>query len=64
MGLTKREIIFLVVMGVLMLVLTILIQFTKFEITEGWEVVFLVFIGFPLGLMIATDPERIKRKEK
>lgn len=61
---TKREKIFLIVMGVMMLILTLLFQFTSFEITEAREVAFLVFIGFPLGLLIATDPERIKRKEK
>jgi uncharacterized membrane protein len=58
MGFTKREIIVLVVLGVMMFVLTLLFQFTSFETTEGWEVFFLVFIGFPLGLMIATDSER------
>jgi hypothetical protein len=29
--------------------------------TEGWEVFSLIFIGFPLGFMIATDPERIEK---
>ena len=58
MGFTKREKIFLAVMGVMMFVLTLLFQFTNFEMTEGWEVFLLVFVLFPLGLMIATDPER------
>jgi hypothetical protein len=61
MSFTKREKIFLSVMGVLMFILALLFNFTAFEMTEGWEVFFLVFIGFPLGLMIATDPERIRK---
>lgn len=56
--LTKREKIALIVLGVTMIVLTILFQFTSFEMTEGWEVFLLIFIGSPLGFMIATDSER------
>lgn len=63
MGFTKREKIFLAVMGVMMFVLTLLFQFTNFEMTEGWEVFLLIFVLFPLGLMIATDPERIKKEK-
>jgi hypothetical protein len=61
LSLTKREKIFITALGVLMLILALLFNFTAFEMTEGWEVFFLVFIGFPLGLMIATDPERIRK---
>jgi len=63
MGLTKREIIVLIVLGVLIFILTLLFQFTNFEMTEGWEVFLLVFMLFPLGLMIATDQERIKMEK-
>jgi uncharacterized membrane protein len=60
-NLTRREIFFLIVLGVMVLVLVILEKFTSFEMTEGWEVFFLVFIGFPLGLFVALDPERLKK---
>jgi len=59
--LTKREIIFLAVLGALMIVIALLYRFTSFKITEGWEVALLVFITFPIGFYIATDPERIKK---
>jgi hypothetical protein len=51
-------------MGGLIFILTILTQLTSFEITEGWELAILIFVGFPLGLYTATDPQRINRKEK
>lgn len=63
-GFTKREIIVLTTLGVFMLAITLLFEFTSFEMTEGWEMLFFAFIGFPLGLLIATDPQRIKRKDK
>jgi hypothetical protein len=60
-NLTRREIFFLIVLGVMVLVLVVLEKFTSFEMTEGWEVFLLVFIGFPLGLFVALDPERLKK---
>jgi cadmium resistance protein CadD (predicted permease) len=59
---TKREIIFLITLGVLMITVSLLQQFASFEMTESWEAFLLVFIGFPLGLWVAIDPERVKNK--
>jgi hypothetical protein len=61
---TKRESITLVILVVFMFLIAALIQFTSFEMTEGWEYFFTVFLGFPLGFYIAIDPERIKRNGK
>lgn len=58
---TKREIIFLTTLGVLMITIALLYQFTSFKMTEGWEVALLIFIGFPLGLWTALDPERLEK---
>lgn len=63
-NLTRREIFFLIVLGAMAFLLVVLETFTSFEMTEGWEVFFLVFIGFPLGLFVAFDPERLKSKDK
>ncbi len=60
-NLTRREIFFLVVLGAMTLILVLLSNFMSFEMTEGWEMFFLVFIGFPLGLFVALDPERLKK---
>jgi hypothetical protein len=55
-SLTRREKIFLISMGVLMLILSFIPQST----VNNYEVLLLVVILIPLGLMIATDPERRK----
>lgn len=60
-NLTRREIFFLIDLGVMAFILVVLETFTSFEMTEGWEMFFLVFIGFPLGLFVALDPERLKK---
>lgn len=48
-------------MGVLMITIALLYKFTSFKMTEGWEVALLIFIGFPLGLWTALDPERLEK---
>jgi len=53
-SLTRREKIFLISLGVLMLILSFIPQST----VNKYEVLLLVVILIPLGLMIATDPER------
>jgi uncharacterized membrane protein len=60
-NLTRREIFFLIVLGVMAFVLVILEKFTSFEMTEGWELFFTAFIGLPLGFFVALDPERLKK---
>ena len=61
---TKREIILLIALGVLMFTLALLYQFTSFEMTEGWEMLLATILFFTLGPYIALDPERLKRKGK
>jgi len=61
MAFTKREKIIFIAIGLIIFTFAFLLQFTAFEATKGWEVLFLIFIVFPIGLLIATDPERIKK---
>jgi hypothetical protein len=58
MPLTKREKIFLIVCGILVFIFAFIPQ----ETLNDYEPLILIFIGFPLGLMIATDPERIRKQ--
>lgn len=58
---TKREIIFLIALGVMMFTIALLKKSTSFEMTEGLEYFLTVFIGFPFGLWVALDPERIRK---
>jgi hypothetical protein len=60
-NLTRRQTISLIFLGAFMFILALLFQFTSFKMTEGWEVTFLVFILFPLGLYIGLDPERVRK---
>lgn len=59
MGFTKRDKIVLVLVGILVV---ILIQIPQ-EVINAWEPPILIFVVFPLGLMVATDPERRKKGE-
>lgn len=54
---TKREKIFIVTLGVLIFILAFIPQ----DIVDNYEVLLLVVVLLPLGLMIATDPERRKK---
>lgn len=38
--------------------------FVPQEVLNAWEYAFLFCIVFPIGLYIATDPERIKRNHQ
>jgi len=56
MGFTKRDKTVLVLVGILAIILLPIPQ----EVINDWEPLFLIFIVFPLGLLVATDPERRK----
>jgi lipopolysaccharide export LptBFGC system permease protein LptF len=56
---TKRETIFLIILGVMMFILSFFPQQT----IDNYEVPLLAVVLFPLGLMLATDPERIKKEK-
>lgn len=58
LGLTRREKTTLIIAAFL----TIAFIFIPQQIIDGWEVLFLLLIVFPIGIYIATDPERMKRK--
>ena len=60
-NLTRREIFFLIILGAMALILVLLKKIKSFEMTEGYEVFFIAFIGLPLGLFVALDPERLKK---
>lgn len=57
MGFTKRDKTVLVLVGILAIILLPIPQ----EVINDWEPLFLIFIVFPLGLLVATDPERRKK---
>ncbi len=57
MGFTKRDKTVLVLVGILVIILLPIPQ----EVINDWEPLFLIFIVFPLGLLVATDPERRKK---
>ena len=46
----------LVLVGILVIILLPIPQ----EVINDWEPLFLIFVVFPLGLLVATDPERRK----
>ena len=54
MLITKREKVFLGILGVL----AIAFLFIPQHVINDWEIVILLFVAFPLGLLVATDPER------
>jgi uncharacterized membrane protein (DUF441 family) len=54
---TKREGIVLIVIGISIPILGGIPQ----EILNRHELLWLVFVVLPLGVLIATDPERIKK---
>ena len=56
-GLTKREIIVLIILGILFPLIAITPQST----IEENELFLLILIVAPLGFLIATDPERIRK---
>lgn len=58
LGLTRREKIALIIAASLAL----LFLFIPQPVLDEWEYPYLFFVVFPLGIYIATDPERIKRK--
>jgi disulfide bond formation protein DsbB len=55
MTLTRRQTRFLITCVILLIILAFIPQQT---VTEN-EVFLIAFIGFPLGIYLATDPERI-----
>jgi len=57
-GLTRREKIVLTVAGVLSPFIFIVPQ----HIINDYEMVWLLLVVLPLGILIATDPERIGSK--
>lgn len=57
MTLTRREVHSLIACAILLLILAFIPQQT---VSEN-EVLILTFVGFPLGLYIATDPQRRKK---
>jgi hypothetical protein len=54
MKFTRRELFVLVVIGLLAIPLAL----TPLNIIQDYEILILVVVLGPLGLMIATDPER------
>jgi hypothetical protein len=60
MTITRREKHILIILVILLPILAFIPQTTVKE----YEVFFHAFITFPLGLYIATDPERILRSRK
>ena len=58
MGLTKRERVALVIAAFL----AVIFLFIPQQVLNEWEYLYLFFIVFPLGMHIATDPERAQRK--
>lgn len=60
MNLTHREKTTLIIAAILALILLFIPQ----QIINEWEYLSLLCIVFPIGIYIATDPERIKKKGK
>lgn len=58
LGLTRREKIALIIAASLAL----LFLFIPQTVLDEWEYPYLVFVVFPSGSNISTDPERIKCK--
>lgn len=56
MTLTRREKHILIILVALLIILAFIPQ----EIVNKHELLYLVFVVFPLGLYIATDPDRRK----
>lgn len=59
LGLTKREIIFLVIAAILAVTIPLIPE----EIKDDWEIVYIIMIVLPLGIMLLTDPERKNKGE-
>jgi len=59
MPLTRREAI---AFGIVVVIVAVVFLAGP-RILENWEMAFLVFIVLPLGIYIATDPERRKNQE-
>lgn len=57
-SLTRREKTTLIIAAIL----AILFLFIPQQVLNEWEYLALLIIVFPIGIYIATDPERIKRK--
>ena len=56
---TRREIHFLIACCILFITFAFFPQ----ETISAYEIPIIAFIGFPLGIYLATDPERRKRNE-
>jgi len=56
-SLTKREKTTLIIAAFIAIAFIFIPQ----QVLDGWEVLFLLLIVFPIGIYIATDPERIKK---
>lgn len=58
LGLTRREKTALIIAAFFAAIFLFIPQ----QVLNEWEYLYLFLVVFPLGMYIATDPERIKRK--
>lgn len=57
-SLTRREKIALIIAAFFAFAFIFIPQ----QILDGWEVLILLLVVFPIGIYIATDPDRMKKK--
>jgi hypothetical protein len=56
-GFTKREVKALIIAACIAVIFIFIPQ----EVLDGWEILYLFIVVFPIGIYIATDPERIDK---